>query len=179
MALLAHLPHSHRFNRRFVRNLTVINTNLQVRKAGISDSAACSAVLCSSIRELCTADHNGNEQIIDCWLDNKTPETLRNWIQNSESIIYVAEVEGHVVAVGGVRGSEIALNYVLPCYRGLGVSTAMLRELESVLLDLGFRNIQLTSTATAHDFYRKAGWVDSGEPVESFGILGFPMKKTI
>ena len=159
--------------------MTYINTKLKVRRAGIADAAACSAVLCASIRELCTADHHGDEQIIARWLDNKTPETLRSWIQSPESTIYVAELDGHIVGVGGVSGSEIALNYVSPNYRGLGLSTTILKELERVLLDCGIRDAQLTSTATAHDFYRRAGWSDSGEPVESLGILGFPMRKAL
>lgn len=159
--------------------MSAINTKPKVRQAGIEDAAACSAVLCASIRELCTADHHGDEQAIVRWLDNKTPETLRSWIQNPESTIYVAEIDGHIVGVGGISGSEIALNYVAPNYRSVGVSTAMLKELERVLLDRGVRNAQLTSTATAHDFYRRAGWSDSGEPVESLGIPGFPMRKTL
>ena len=159
--------------------MTSTNTNLKVRQAVTADAAACSAVLRASIRDLCTADHHGDEQIIAHWLDNKTPETLRSWIQSDESTIYVAEIDGQIAGVGGVSGSEIALNYVSPDYRSLGVSTAILKELERVLRDCGIRNAQLTSTATAHDFYRRAGWSDSGDPVESFGILGFPMRKAL
>ena len=93
---------------------TAINTKLKVRQAGIADAAACSEVLCASIRELCAADHHGDEQIIARWLDNKTPKTLQSWIENPESTIYVAEIDGHIVGVGGVSGSEVTLNYVSP-----------------------------------------------------------------
>jgi len=155
------------------------NKTLKVRQARVTDASACSTVLCASIRELCIADHHADEQVIARWLDNKTPETLRSWIQSSESTIYVAEIDDNIAGVGGVSGSEVALNYVSPYYRNAGVSTAILNELEKVLLDFGIRNAQLTSTGTAHNFYRRAGWLDSGKPVESLGILGFPMKKTL
>jgi len=156
-----------------------IDTTLGIRRAVIEDAVACSAVLCASILELCTADHQGDDQLITRWIENKTPETLRRWIQSPEATIYVVEIDHHIVGVGGVSGSEVALNYVSPDRRGSGVSTAMLKELEKVLFDEGVRVAQLTSTRTARDFYRKAGWLDSGEPVESLGILGYPMRKTL
>ncbi len=159
--------------------MSLRKTRLKVRKARTEDAAVCSEVLCASIRGLCTADHHGDERLIASWLENKTPETLRSWIQSSEATIYVPEIGGEIVGVGGISGSEIALNYVSPSYRSLGVSSAMLEELERELRDRGIRSAELTSTATAHDFYRKAGWEDSGEPVESLGIPGFPMTKTL
>lgn len=159
--------------------MTAGSIKVTLRKARIEDAAACSAVLCASIRELCTADHHGDEQTIALWVGNKSPDTLRNWIQSPVSTIYVAEIDGHIVGVGGISGSEVALNYVSPSYRGLGISTAMLKELETALFDSGTRNAHLTSTTTAHEFYRRAGWIDSGDPIESLGIMGFPMRKVL
>ncbi|MGE0623214.1 MAG: GNAT family N-acetyltransferase [Pseudomonadales bacterium] len=159
--------------------MALTKSKLKVRQADIADAANCSEVLCASIRELCTADHHGEEHTIARWLENKTPETLRSWIQSPEATIYVAEIDGVIVGVGGVSGSEVALNYVSPSYRSLGVSTAILNELEKVLLERGIHDAQLTSTATAHNFYLKAGWLDCGEPEESLGVVGFPMRKTL
>ena len=155
-------------------------TTLTVRQARVSDADTCSAVLCASIRDLCTADHHGDEEIIRRWLANKTPETLRNWIPSPRTTIYVAEIDGNIAGVGAISdGSEVTLNYVSPDYRFLGVSRAILDGLEKALHDRGIRDAQLTSTATAHEFYRKAGWRDSGEPEMWLGMQGFPMRKTL
>jgi len=155
-------------------------TNLSVRRARVTDAEACSAVLCASIRKLCIADHCGDEEIISRWLANKTPKTLRNWIPSPEITIYVAEIDGIVAGVGAISdGSEVTLNYVSPDYRFLGVSRAILNELERALHERGVHNALLTSTTTAHQFYSKAGWQDSGEPKEWLGIQGFPMRKTL
>ena len=156
-----------------------VHVKVKVRLATVADASACSEVLCASIRELCSSDHQDDEQVIADWLANKTPENLARWIQSPEAEIYVADVEASVVGVGGTSGSEIALNYVAPNYKGRGVSTAILKTLERILFDQGIRRAQLTSTATAHEFYRRAGWIDSGEPVESLGVLGFPMEKAL
>ena len=152
---------------------------VSVRQAQVEDARVCSEVLCASIRELCTDDHHGDEQVIAGWLDNKTPETLRSWISGFEATIYVAEIDNRVVGVGGLSGAEIALNYVAPGYQGQGVSTSILRALERTLVEQGVKYAQLNSTATAHNFYLKAGWLDSGEPEESLGVLGFPMSKEL
>lgn len=156
------------------------DTNLSVRQARITDAEACSAVLCASIRELCIADHCGDEEIISRWVANKTPKTLRDWIPSSRITIYVAEINGNVAGVGAISdGSEITLNYVSPDYRYRGVSSAILNELERALRERGVNDAQLSSTATAHEFYSKAGWRDSGEPEEWLGLKGFPMRKTL
>ena len=156
-----------------------VHVKVKVRLATVADASACSEVLCASIRELCSSDHQDDEQVIADWVANKTPENLASWIQSPEAEIYVAEVEASVVGVGGTSGSEIALNYVAPNYKGCGVSTAILRALERILFDQGIRRAQLTSTTTAHEFYRQAGWTDSGEPLESLGVIGFPMEKVL
>ena len=152
---------------------------IKVRLAGVKDAKDCSTVLCASIRNLCIPDHHGDEDVIAGWIENKTPENLRSWIENSEAAIYVAEIEDQIVGVGGLSGSEVALNYVSPSHRGLGVSMVMLDKLESALRESGVNDAQLTSTATAHNFYLKAGWEDSGAPEESLGVIGFPMKKAL
>jgi len=158
--------------------MTAHTTNLKVRQACVADADACSAVLCASIRELCTADHRGDENIIARWLVNKTPESLREWLPNPEVDFYVAEIDSRIAGVGAISDSvEIALNYVSPEYRFLGVSRAVLAKLETTLCDRGVRSARLTSTRTARDFYRKNGWLEVGEPQQWLGMPCFPMRK--
>ena len=159
--------------------MATANTNVTVRPANAADAIDCSTVLCASIRKLCIPDHKGDEQTIARWLENKTPETLQSWIESAEATIYVAEIEGEIVGVGGLSGSEVALNYVSPDHRNRGVSRTMLKTLERELLNRGIRTAVLTSTATAQEFYRRNGWLDSGEPVESLGVMGYPMSKAL
>ena len=151
---------------------------MKVREAVVSEANRCSEVLCASIRELCVLDHKGDEEIISQWIANKTPETLRSWILSSRTTIYVAEVDGEIAGVGAVSdGSEVTLNYVSPNHRYLGVSQTILKKLERALRDRDLNVAYLTSTQTAHEFYRKAGWYDVGEPELWLGIKGFPMEK--
>ena len=75
-----------------------------------------------------------------------------------------------VLAVGSVTDAgEITLNYVAPDARFRGVSRALLRALEARAAERGNIRCTLTSTETAHRFYRSAGYVDDGAPTGKFG----------
>lgn len=154
--------------------------DLNIREALLSDAEICSEILCASIRELCIADHAGDEQLIGLWVANKTPGNLCNWIQDSGTTVYVAETPEAIVAVGGIdEVSEITLNYVAPDYRFRGVSRNVLNRLESELRSKGVSHAKLTSTETAHRFYKAAGWRDVPDSEMWLGMKGYPMSKSL
>jgi GNAT superfamily N-acetyltransferase len=148
-----------------------------VRPAVAEDAAACAEVLRASIRELCHADHGGDPGRIAAWCANKTPENLARWIAGGG--IFVAEEDGRLLAVGGVAGEEVTLNYVAPAARFRGVGSVMLARLEAELAAAGVGEGRLESTATAHRFYRRHGWADAGPPVAWLGMTGQPMRKRL
>ncbi len=73
---------------------------------------------------------------------------------------------------------EIMLNYVAPGARFRGVSTALLETVEAHLFGMGFADLRLWSTQTAHRFYQSRGWQDHGFPIEEASMISYPMKKT-
>ena len=151
---------------------------LSIREAEESDAEACSQVLCTSIRELCAADHHGDADLIARWAANKTPERIARWIADPHVTLFLADHDGVPAGVGGVsENGEILLNYVTPIYRFCGVSRAVLAHMEQTLRERGVRKARLTSTETAHHFYRNAGWADVGAPEMVLGIRGYPMEK--
>ncbi|WP_404401596.1 GNAT family N-acetyltransferase [Pelagibacterium halotolerans] len=139
------------------------SVGIAIREARPDDAAACAEVMRNSIRELCTRDHGNRDDILNGWLANKTPEIVRGWIAEESNILLVAERRGAIVAVGSARHSgEITLNYVAPSVRFMGVSKAVLAELESRLAALGVKTVRLTSTNTAREFYSALGYVPDG-----------------
>ncbi len=153
---------------------------INIRKATPADAEQCSTVLCESITQLCRLDHRDDTSIIASWTRNKTPETIERWIRSSENIIYVAEIESAIVAVGGIDDDvSITLNYVSPQHRFHGISKAMLSHLENRLRDRQVRQARLLSTLTARDFYGDAGWTITGE-IETFAqMMGYTMQKQL
>jgi acetyltransferase (GNAT) family protein len=150
---------------------------ISIRPATAGDADAMSAVLITSITELCVADHGNRPEALSRWLANKTPSGVRAWFANPDNRMFVAEEEDAIVAAGAFNlRREIILNYVTPAHRFAGVSGAMLAALEAAL---GPGEATLSSTGTALQFYRARGWVDAGAPEEWAGMKAYPMHKRL
>ncbi|OEO29724.1 hypothetical protein VW23_024480 [Devosia insulae DS-56] len=151
-----------------------------IRPAAPADAAAMSAVLTASIRDLCTADHRADPEILAGWLRNKTPEMVLKMLERPGAQFLVAERDGEIAAVGCLTGpDEIGLNYVAPAHRFAGVSKAMLAALEDRIRQAGADIARLTSTGTAHRFYLANGWQDAGPAEADRGMLCYPMEKRL
>src|SRR5579863_4169096 len=100
---------------------------MEIRDATIEDAEAACQVLRRSIAELCAADHRGDATVLELWLRNKTPETLKMWIAHQANLVLVAVDQCVIIGVGAMtHGGEITLNYVSPDARFRGVSRALL-----------------------------------------------------
>jgi GNAT superfamily N-acetyltransferase len=153
---------------------------IAVRQAAPADVEAMSAVLTASIRDLCAPDHGNRPEILNGWLANKTPAGVTKMLANPDATLFVAEYDGTIAAVGAVAADgAIGLNYVDPAFRFRGVSKALLAHMEAVLAERGFAEGRLTSTRTAHRFYRDAGWLDDGSPEHTFELESYPMRKPL
>ena len=155
---------------------------MHIRQATAADAEAAARLMRRSIRLLCTADHHCDPAIVRAWLANKRPEIFRHWLAQPESIVLVAEDRvGGLLGVGGAKGDgEITLNYIAPDARFSAVSTMLLAELERWLAELGRSAVRLTSTRTAHRFYLRRGYRDSGPERTTFGgMSAFPMSKQL
>ena len=151
-----------------------------IREAIPADAEAMSRVLIASITTLCERDHGGVQENMDRWLANKSPAGVREWFDNPENRLFVAERDEKVVGVGGFneRG-EVLLNYVAPEARFTGVSTVLLTAIEKAMHAKGHDKATLTGTATAHEFYISRGWRNDGAPKPRFAVLVHPMTKSL
>ena len=153
-------------------------SQLTIRRADLGDIEAMSRVLSASITELCEADHGNDPDKLAAWTRNKTPEGVAAMLANPRGRLFVAELDGVIVAVGAVSSTgEITLNYVAPTARFKGVSKAMLAALEEELRALGFAEGRLEATATARQFYEATGWIADGPQAEGRMVNGYPMRK--
>jgi GNAT superfamily N-acetyltransferase len=153
--------------------------NLIVRQATPEDAEAASVALRRSITECCQEDHKGDVAILDAWLANKTAENVRRWFQ-SPGFAVVAERDGVIVGTAMLteRG-VLALCYLVPEARFCGAGKAMLRVVEEEARSRKIGVIELGSTRTAHQFYRRNGYSDTGADESAFGLTAIGMRKTI
>lgn len=151
-----------------------------VRIAKEEDAAAACAVLRRSITECCSADHHDDPALLAPWLENKTPENVRQWIANPSKFVVVAEANGDIIGVAAMFVSgEVTQCYLLPEARFTGVGKALLAELQSKARALGRSELRLNSTKTAHAFYLRNGFTDSGPSATWRGIGCTPMIKAL
>jgi GNAT superfamily N-acetyltransferase len=154
---------------------------LRIRDATPDDAEAACDVLRRSISELCVADHGNDPAILNAWLGNKRPEIVAAWARQPGNSLLVTVEGDAILAVGSVTDAgEITLNYVAPDTRFRGVSRALLGALEARAAERGNVRCTLTSTETAHRFYRSAGYDDDGVPTGKFGTAsGYPMSRNL
>lgn len=146
----------------------------------MSDASAICNLLIRSIRELCIADHHGDERVLSVWLEGKTPEKMAQWIASREIITIVCTLNESVVGVASIGlDGYVHLCYVDPDHIGKGIGQKMLLELLRIAKVHQNDTLRLISTATARAFYQKNGFIGSGKPTRCFGIPGYPMSKDV
>ncbi len=129
---------------------------LLIRKASLTDAAAIHAAHMKSIQEVCYQDHTPEE--IKVWGHRPYNEAQRHSAIKNDSV-WVVEDHGQIEGYGHFK----------------------LYEKEAK--DKKIKEITLEATLTAHEFYKKMGFSDSG-PQTSVEISGqkircYPMKMTI
>ena len=82
---------------------------ISIRQADDGDIETLCELLCASIRELCSADHKNDAELIERWTANKTPEHLAHWISDPRLSLFLAERDEQVAGVGCMN--EVAKFY--------------------------------------------------------------------
>jgi GNAT superfamily N-acetyltransferase len=139
-------------------------SEVALRRAGVGDTDAVVTVLRRSITELCVADHRNDPGVLGAWLENKTAENVRTWIESPRTFMVVAEVGGAICGVASLGATGgILLCYLLPEVQSTGVGRAMLAGLEAEARRQGIRELSLESTVSARGFYSAHGFRPRGD----------------
>lgn len=149
-----------------------------LRPATVFDVFGMSRVLIRSITHLCEADHENEPRKLADWTADKDPASLRGWIQSGANL-WVAEQDGQIAAVGGIRAAEITLLYIDPDRTGGGIGRALLHQLEHEIAAAGFAEASLEATRTAQDFYKRNGWTATGRCAERGEASCLAMHKSL
>jgi dipeptidase E len=161
---------------------------LAIRRAAVADAEAIHTAHMKSIQEVCSQDHTPEE--IKAWGHRPYNEAQRlSAIKNDA--VWVIEDHGVIEGYGHFKlyeKNEIQMAHIL----GLYLTPKVLgKKLGRTIIDLmlvdakekKIKEMTLEATLTAHDFYKKMGFEDSG-PQTSVEISGqqircYPMKMII
>lgn len=145
--------------------------SLEIRIAASDDAFAACNVLRRSITECCVLDHKNDQDILGAWLGNKTPQTVASWFASPTNHALVALSDGQVIGVSLLTcAGKVALCYLLPEARGMGVGKAMLANMEETASNWGVKALQLHSTATGEAFFASQGYERSGHVRSPYGV---------
>lgn len=159
--------------------------NISIRRARISDAEAIHNAHMTSINEICVKDHNADE--IRVWGGRAFDPAVRvPAIQNQ--FYLVAEYENKIEGLCQLR-LEITDNIKTAHLFGFYITPKILkRKVGHALMNLVFefcrsedvKLVTLKSTITSFDFYKKYGFIKTGEltgPIrDGVMIRGYPME---
>lgn len=137
-----------------------------------------------SIREICVRDHGKEE--IKGWgfRPNKSKEHWKKTFDDPHVFIWVVEHEGNIEGHSFLRiaspTAHIHSLYLTPTILGFGFGKQLLYKMIETATNNGVQELRLESSITAHEFYKKHGFVDAGPKqmvdIGGFPVTAFPMK---
>lgn len=141
-----------------------MNAEILIRAARTKDARPAIETLRRSIEELCEDDHRGDPVALASWLANKTVHSWAKWASDDRLSLLVAERDGRIAGVGAVAHTgAIMLTYTHPEARFSGVSSTLLREMETIAAAHGAERCVLRSTRTARRFYERRGYAPASD----------------
>jgi GNAT superfamily N-acetyltransferase len=153
-----------------------------LRESITTDATQVAMVIRQSVTQLCFADHHGQQDVLDAWLENKNPESLSDWILADDAYCVTAtDTSGLVIGFGMLaRTGEVKLLYVGPSQKGAGVGQALLQNMEAKAAGWHLTQMCLDSTKAAQSFYEHQGYEYRGAcGARSDGLSCLAMLKRI
>lgn len=152
--------------------------DFSIRSARSGDEPLIHQAHMRSIREVCIKDHGIEE--IKGW---GYSELGNRWVDAIQSGgIWVIERHDSIFGFGYIKIFKLDecpkayLNalYLTPEALGKGLATQLMRWMLEKAKSSGASGVDLVSSITAHNFYKKFGFVDSG-PMKRISIGGYPV----
>ena len=155
-------------------------TNSILRVAVPGDEAGIHDAHMRSIREVCSRDHGaeeirgwGHRELGDRWRSNILRNQIDEWIWvvekdgRIEGYVFSRLQTDHVMYLGGL--------YLTPSILGQGWGQKLMDLTQQAARNAGVTRIVLQSTLTAHEFYLRRGFKDTG-PLQWTEIAGYPVR---
>jgi N-acetylglutamate synthase-like GNAT family acetyltransferase len=157
-----------------------------VRRARLGDENGIHDSHMRSIREICVLDHGEDE--IQGWgyRQNRSRDHWEKTFENEQIFIWVVEhnenIEGHAFFRINREKKTAHLHslYLTPVVHKQGFGVQMMNCILQTAKEQDIQEIVLESSITAHSFYHKYGFVDTGPRQKSviggYPVRNFPMK---
>lgn len=125
-----------------------------IRTATAEDAPAISQLIITTLHK-----SNGQDyapEIIEQVQQHFSCEAIVQFLAQRQ--VYVATVDGEVVATASLDRSTVRSVFVAPSHQGAGIGRLLMAKLESVASEAGITQLRVPSSITAEGFYAGLGF---------------------
>jgi GNAT superfamily N-acetyltransferase len=135
-----------------------------IRRLRDADAPTVAGIIEHCLREVNSRDYPA--EIIERMCAHFTADRIRELARQRE--VFVAELDG-VVGTVSRDGNKVYTMFVHPRSAGRGIGRALMRHIEALAAGEGHDHMETGASITAHDFYRRLGYVDVRSSDTDFG----------
>ena len=148
----------------------VTEMKIATRRAKPKDARRVSLLICKTIDEINSKDYN-RKQVEALKVKNNVAETKK---KIKESIMLLAFIGKRLMGSVALRDKKIWGLYIRPNFSDKGIGKELMNQIEKVAGNEKIRKIEIYSTITAKEFYKKIGYKNMERFVAK--VNGIPMK---
>lgn len=126
-----------------------------LRNATSADATAISVVVITALRESNVQDYSPD--IIEQVQRSFSPSAILHFLTRRQ--VYVACLDGRVVATGSLDANTVRSLFVAPTHQGKGIGRRLMATIESVAAQSGVKMLRVPSSITAEGFYLSLGFL--------------------
>jgi N-acetylglutamate synthase-like GNAT family acetyltransferase len=127
---------------------------IEIRRATERDADGISRVVIRALRETNAKDYP--PEVISALVSNFSPEKVAFLIANRQ--VYIAIAHRIIIGTASLHGSVVRTVFVDPDHRK-GIGAKLMDVIESLARASSITRLSLRSSLTAHEFYKKLGYV--------------------
>jgi GNAT superfamily N-acetyltransferase len=136
-----------------------------IRRFDNADALAVAGLIERCLREVNSRDYPS--EVIERMCDHFTEQRIKELATQRQ--MFVAEVNG-IAGTVSRDGNKVYTMFVHPRVAGRGIGRLLMRHIEALAVIDGYDHMETGASITAHDFYRRLGYVDVRSTETEFGF---------
>ncbi|MEV4134186.1 GNAT family N-acetyltransferase [Dactylosporangium sp. NPDC049742] len=136
-----------------------------IRRFDNADAHAVAGIIERCLREVNSRDYPS--EIIDRMCAHFTAQRVQELAAQRQ--MFVAETDG-ITGTISRAGNKVHSMFVHPTSAGRGIGRLLLHHIEALAATDGYDHMETSASITAHDFYRRLGYVDVRSIETDFGL---------
>jgi len=131
-----------------------IVTFMGIRRFRADDADIVSHIIRRCLLEVNIKDYP--KEVIESMYDHFSPKNLVEISERRHMYVFVQDNE--IRGTGNLRDNNVRSVFVNPDFHNLGIGRELMKHLEKSVKRSGYRTIELFSSVTAFEFYKKLGY---------------------